>query len=208
MRRAQTVSPRGKVDGRLWVPNHSVGPGALVPGLNWGRETLSRFWTKQNCPHPSARLLAGRLRGGRGGRQAPPPALAVSLPLREPPQPIFPLLSPLPPSRHQPSRKPLPPPTSHFPLSTLIIKPSPPPPPASGAPQLLHQRISLRSLQRDDHTRPLWRMPFPSHPPTGIFFHDHITDEQLDDRESGRHTLKPTGARERARSQAISTIVL
>ncbi|KAL2145144.1 hypothetical protein VTI28DRAFT_7894 [Corynascus sepedonium] len=112
-------------------------------------------------------------------------------PLREPPQPIFPLSSPLLPvvsGFENPS---------HFPLSLPL--------------QLIDQHraraIGLRSLQQDSNPIHLAKSRL-LQPLVDIYFHDHITNEQRHDPESARHTLNPTGARERARSQAISTIVL
>jgi hypothetical protein len=68
-------------------------------------------------------------------------------------------------------------------------------------PPLRARATSLRSLQQDDTTGRSGERPFYSTPPVDIYFHDHITNEQLHDSESGRHTLNPTGARERARKE-------
>ena len=77
-----------EVNDWLWIPNHSVGPPELVPGLDWGREPLNPFGTKQNCS-----TFSHAARWSLGWH--PHLHWLFPFPLREPPQPIFPLSSPL-----------------------------------------------------------------------------------------------------------------
>lgn len=76
-----------------------------------------------------------------------------------------------------------------------------------GRPHLAPAQPVFAPLQQDGITDSFGEGHFFIQPIVAIV-HDHITNEQLHDSESARHTLNPTGARERARSQAISTIVL
>jgi hypothetical protein len=169
-----------KVHDWLWIPNHSVGPDVLVPGLDWGREPLVLFGTKQNCSTFRTQL---------GGRWGGHPHLALAS-FPPPPRTSAGHFSPLvPPSFPSSSHFENP---SHFPLPLLqcIYLPNPPPQLAPAHPV----------FARDSKTAPpiqLAKATFFN--PSSSSFHEHITNEQLHDSESARHTLNPTGARERAR---------
>jgi hypothetical protein len=117
----------------------------------------------------------------------------VSLPLREPPQAIFPLLSPLL-SRHPAISKT--PPTFHFHSR-------------SASTFSTHHNLRPRNqpllLTAKRHHRFTWQRPLYS-TPSSSSFHEHITNEQLHDSESARHTLNPTGPRERARGARRSQL--
>jgi hypothetical protein len=118
----------------------------------------------------------------------------VSLPLREPPQAIFPLLSPLL-SRHPAISKT--PPTFHFHSCSAST--------FSTHHHNLRPRDQPLLLTARRHHRFTWQRPLYS-TPSSSSFHEHITNEQLHDSESARHTLNPTGPRERARGARRSQL--
>jgi hypothetical protein len=179
-----------EVNDWLWIPNHSVGPPELVPGLDWGREPLNRFGTKQNCSTFShaARWSLGWHPHLHWLFPFPPPRTSAAhfSPLIPP---SFPVVSDF----ENPSHFPLPLP-SHFGRPPLV-------------PTQRHNNNTSPLPAARRHHRPIWQRP-PYSTPRWHLFHEHITNEQLHDAKSARHTLNPTGARERERSQAISTIVL
>lgn len=109
----------------------------------------------------------------------------------------------LPPSLRKPSFLPRSP-SSRFPkplqLSSHLPSPSSSPPPTTPSHHdkrsAIHHHDHLIVSASHSKTTPLqfnWQgLPSPSS--TVAEFHDHITNEQLHDTESRRHTLSPTGA--------------